>query len=108
MIELINSKNSSSKKNIEHDNIEDQKYINQISCKMWDKKADIINIIEKYKLSKKETQYPDNVNNLCMYYYTSLKNKSLVASKRYIEKFILDYIGEHVDSNNLIMSTLWS
>jgi len=87
--------------------IEDQKYINQISCKMWDKKADIINIIEKYKLSKKETQYPDNVNNLCMYYYTSLKNKSLVASKRYIEKFILDYIGEHVDSNNLIMPTLW-
>jgi hypothetical protein len=65
--------------------IEDDKYINQISCKI----------------------YPDSINNLCTYYYTSLKNKSLIASKRYVEKFIVDYIGLHIDSNNLIMPTLW-
>jgi len=87
--------------------IEDEKYINQMSCKMWDKNSDIINTIEKYKTSKKDCQYPDNINNLCTYYYTSLKNKSLIASKRYVEKFIVDYIGEHIDSNNLIMPTLW-
>ena len=93
--------------------IEDEKYINQISCKLWDKRTDIINIIEKYKLHKKETncQYPDSINNLCMYYYNNinfnLKNKSLIASKRYVEKFLLDYIGEHIDGNNLIMPTLW-
>ena len=91
--------------------IEDEKYINQISCKLWDKRTDIINIIEKYKLHKKETncQYPDSINNLCMYYYNNinfnLKNKSLIASKRYVEKFLLDYIGEHIDGNNLIMPT---
>jgi hypothetical protein len=90
--------------------IEDEKYINQISCNLWDKKMDIINIIEKYKLVKKEAQYlyPDNINNLCMYYYTSLKNKSLIASKKYVEKFIIDYIGEYIDNNNLIMPTLWN
>ena len=32
--------------------IEDEKYINQMSCKLWDKKTDIMDAIEKYKLSK--------------------------------------------------------
>jgi len=88
--------------------IEDEKYINQISCKLWDKRADIIDAIEKYKLIKKGEQYPDNINKFCTYYYSITKNKNINASKRYIEKFLFDYIGQHIDSNNLIMPTLWN
>jgi hypothetical protein len=88
--------------------IEDEKYINQTSCKLWDKKTDIIDAIERYKSLKKGTNCPDNLNNLCSYYYSIVKNKNLNASKRYIEKFLIDYIGEHIDSNNLIMPTLWN
>lgn len=88
--------------------IEDEKYINQLSCKMWDKKIDIIDTIEKYKLIKKGEQYPDNINNFCSYYYSIVKSKNINASKRYVEKFLFDYIGEHIDNNNLIMPTLWN
>lgn len=88
--------------------IEDEKYINQMSCKLWDKKIDIIDSIEKYKSLKKGSQCPDNVNNFCSYYYSIVKNKNMNVSKRYVEKFLIDYVGEHIDSNNLIMPSLWN
>ena len=88
--------------------IEDEKYINQISCKLWDKKSDILHILETYKVSKQNCQYPDNINNLYTFYCTTFKHKPLIASKRYVEKCLIDLIGEHIDSDNLIMPTLWS
>ena len=63
---------------------------------------------EKYKLIKKGEQYPDNINNFCSYYYSIVKSKNINASKRYVEKFLFYYIGEHIDNNNLIMPTLWN
>lgn len=87
--------------------IEDGKYLNQMSCKLWDKKIDIVNMVEKYKLSKKDCQYPDSINHLCTYYYNTLKNKSLIASKRYVEKFLMDYIGEYLD-DTIILPTFWN
>lgn len=64
--------------------IEEHKYITQFSCKLWDKSQDILTALNEYK--KKTT----NIG-AYEYYCQFFKDKNLVASKRYFDKFVSAY-----------------
>ena len=64
--------------------IEEHKYITQFSCKLWDKSQDILTAL---------TQYKTETTNIGAYeYYCQFfKDKDLVVSKRYFDKFVSAY-----------------
>jgi len=69
--------------------IDEDKYLLNTKCKLWNKKEDIINSLKKYKLNNHSTElYCENISITDMYQiYCGHKNKFIV-SKRYFEKFI--------------------
>ena len=89
--------------------VEDDKYVQQICCKLWNKKSDIINILNNYKMSKKGFLTSISLHNVYQYYCEDSKDKQYIISKRYFEKGLIEFIGleyiEFVDGNNLIHSS---
>ena len=98
--------------------IEDDKYLLNIQCKLWNKKQDIIDIIKKYKGNKllhddkssdnsidndsDDTIYSQEIPiNELYQYYCKCKNKFIV-SKRYFEKFIKEESELYIIENNFI------
>jgi len=92
--------------------IEDHKFVHQISCKLWNKKNDIISILNNYKISKKGILASDNLHNVYQYYCEHSKDKQYIISKQYFEKVVIELIGleyiQFIDGNNLIDSTWWN
>ena len=64
--------------------IEEQKYITQFSCKLWDKSQDILTTLNQYK---NETTNIGAYEYYCQFF----KDKDLVVSKRYFDKFVSAY-----------------
>ena len=90
--------------------VEEDKYIQQITCKLWDKKSDMLSAIAHYKTSKKGTTCPDTIYNVYEYYCKLYSNKNnQIINKRYFEKIILEFIDpEHIDPDNLILPNWWN
>jgi hypothetical protein len=91
--------------------IEDDKYIPQMSCKVWDKRCDIIYALEEYKTNQKSINntIPVTLYNMYEYYCKIFLNKPYIVSKRYFEKFTSEYIEhEHLDNDQLVLPTWWS
>jgi hypothetical protein len=92
--------------------VEEDKYIQQITCKLWDKKNDILSAIAHYKTSKKVSLSlcPDTTYNVYEYYCKLFSNKhQQIVSKRYFEKTLLEFIEpEYLDPDNLILPTWWN
>lgn len=88
--------------------IEEDKYVHQISCKLWNKKEDILNTINDYKSSKKGIIIADNLHNVYQYYCENYKDKQYIISKRYFEKTVIDLIGYEFIENNLINPLWWN
>jgi len=65
--------------------LEDNKYILQLGCKLWDKTSDILTAINEYK--KPQGEYHDAYH----YYCKHVSNKKYIVSKRYFEKFVSTY-----------------
>ena len=83
--------------------IEDDKYLLNISCKLWKKKEDIISSIQKYKLLNEENEkcpIEISINDLYQFYCGN-KNKFTV-SKRYFETFIKEDFDLYIIDNNFI------
>lgn len=83
--------------------IEDDKYLLNISCKLWKKKEDIINSIQKYKLLNEDNEkhpFEVSINDL-YHFYCGNKNKFTV-SKRYFETFIKEDYDLYIIDNNFI------
>jgi hypothetical protein len=90
--------------------IEDDKYIQQYSCKLWDKKTEIITALEQFKGNNKTSgsSIPESLYNIYEYYCKLYASKPFRVSKRYFEKIALDYIDdEHIDSDNFILPSWW-
>jgi hypothetical protein len=87
--------------------IVDNKFIQQVKCSLWDKRSDVINSIESFKLkcSEQEDEHTKSLNDAYEYYLT-LKN-TINASKRYFERVALELINIHIDEDGLIKSTWW-
>ena len=62
--------------------IEQDKYILNINCDLWDKQSDIITAITEYKQSVEENR---NVYDAYLF-YCNLFSKTHIASKKYFEK----------------------
>ena len=83
--------------------IDEDKYLLNTKCKLWNKKDDIINSLKKYKLISPLTEmYTDEIPITEMYQnYCGNKNKFTV-SKRYFEKFIKEESALYIIEDNFI------
>jgi hypothetical protein len=83
--------------------IEDNKYIYQIKCKLWDKRKDIIDSLKKYKtLTPHVDFYSEEIPiNEIYQIYCGSKYK-FIASKKYFEKFIKEESELFITEDNFI------
>lgn len=93
--------------------IEDNKYILNLKCSLWNKRLDITNELELFKLSCHTPKSLYEIYEIYLSKQEIIKNKNknkhgCIASKRYFEKIAIDFIGNHIDSDGLIMSSWWN
>jgi hypothetical protein len=91
--------------------IEDDKYILHIKCNLWDKRKEIIDSLELFKL-KTNLQANEYVTKSLYeayeFYSADIRGKKkIVASKHYFEKVALEIIHIHIDNDGLISPTWW-
>jgi hypothetical protein len=92
--------------------IEDDKYILHIKCNLWDKRKEIIDSLELFKLKVKSDETVEHITKSLYeayeFYLTDNKGKNKnVASKRYFEKVAVELIHTHIDNDGLISPTWW-
>ena len=88
--------------------IVDNKFIQHVKCSLWDKKNDVINSLELFKLKcseQDEEECTKSLNDAYEYYLTS-KN-TINVSKRYFERIAHELINRHIDEDGLIKSSWW-
>jgi len=83
--------------------IEENKYIYQIKCKLWDKRKDIVDSLKKYKQMAPDVDlYTEEIPiNEIYQLYSASKNK-FIASKKYFEKFIKEESELFITEDNFI------
>ena len=86
--------------------IEDDKFILNISCNIWNKREEVIVELERFK-QKCATNHEiePSLNGAYQYYATTAVNKELVISKRFFEKVALEVLEKYIDDDGLIDST---
>lgn len=65
--------------------IEENKYVQNISCLLWNKQQGIIDVLNYLKKNGEEYK---NMNELYKYYCKFYSNKNYIVCKKYFEKFI--------------------
>ena len=91
-------------------NIEDDKYLINVGCKMWSKKDEIRLYLELFKMQciTNNISIPQPLYNAYEYYcskcYESKDRRAV--SKRYFEKFLIDEYSDYLDENGLITTSL--
>ena len=95
-------------------NVVDNKFIQHVKCNLWDKRMDVINSLELFKLkcSEQEEELTKSLNDAYQYYMHSMNNSSgssgiIIVSKRYFERTAVELINNHIDEDGLIKSTWW-
>ena len=93
--------------------IEEEKFIYNITCKLWNKNNNILNFFKYFKdeyiVTNKIKKIPINISNLYSYYCKWCKNiqYKFVVGKCYFNKFIISnlhgYICDNHISNNLFV-----
>jgi len=85
--------------------IEDDKYILNASCKLWNKKQDIIKSLQKYKTSSPSeniTSAADEISINELYQFYCKSKKKFIVSKRYFENFIKEESDLYIVENDFI------
>lgn len=91
-------------------NIEDDKYLINVGCKMWSKKYEIRLYLDLFKMQciTNNISIPQPLYNAYEYYcskcYESKDRRAV--SKRYFEKFLIDEYSDYLDENGLITTSL--
>lgn len=86
----------------------ENKFIQQVKCVLWDKRTDVLNSLELFKLkcSEEGDIMPKSLTD-AYEYYTSAKN-AITMSKRYFERVALELINQHMDADGLILASWWT
>jgi hypothetical protein len=91
--------------------IEDDKYILNVGCLLWDKKAEINEYLERFKTQciTHNLSFPQPLYNAYEYYCGKcyLAAKRRIASKRYFEKYFVEEYAEYLDENGMITIKWW-
>lgn len=91
--------------------IEDDKYLINIGCRMWNKKTEINKYLDLFKTQciTNNLSIPQPLYNAYEYYcsqcYASSSRRAV--SKRYFEKFFMEDYTEYLDENGLITMAWW-
>jgi hypothetical protein len=91
--------------------IEDDKYILNMGCLLWDKKAEINEYLERFKTQciTQNLSFPQPLYNAYEYYCGKcyLAAKRRIISKRYFEKYFVEEYAEYLDENGMITIKWW-
>jgi hypothetical protein len=91
--------------------IEDDKYILNVGCFLWDKKAEINEYLDQFKNQcvTHNHSFPQPLYNAYEYYCGKcyLVAKRHIISKRYFEKYFVDEYAEYLDENGMITIKWW-
>ena len=91
--------------------IEDDKYILNVGCKLWNKTAEINDYLEQFKEQCVENHhsFPQPLYNAYEYYcgrcYSTAKRR--IISKRYFEKYFMEEYADYIDENGMITMKWW-
>lgn len=91
--------------------IEDDKYILNVGCKLWNKTAEIDEYLEQFKQQciSNNHSFPQPLYNAYEYYcgrcYSAAKRR--IISKRYFEKYFMEEYANYIDENGMITITWW-
>ena len=92
-------------------NIDDDKYLINIGCRMWNKKMEINKYLELFKAQciTNNLSIPQPLYNAYEYYCSQCYASSTrrAVSKRYFEKFFMEDYTEYLDENGLITMAWW-
>jgi hypothetical protein len=92
--------------------IEDDKYILNVGCKLWNKTAEINEYLEQFKQQcvENHNSFPQPLYNAYEYYcgrcYATAKRR--IISKRYFEKYFMEEYLDYIDENGMITIKWWS
>jgi hypothetical protein len=91
--------------------IEDDKYILNVGCKLWDKTAEINEYLLQFKEQCITNHYsfPQPLYNAYEFYcgkcYATAKRR--IISKRYFEKYFMEEYPDYIDENGMITIKWW-
>jgi hypothetical protein len=91
--------------------IEDDKYILNVGCRLWDKNAEITEYLIQFKEQciANNLSFPQPLYNAYEYYcgrcYSVSKRR--IISKRYFEKYFIEEFAEYLDENGMITMKWW-
>ena len=91
--------------------IEDDKYILNVGCKLWDKNTEINDYLEQFKQQciANNHSFPQPLYNAYEYYcgkcYSTAKRR--IISKRYFEKYFMEEYANYIDENGMITIKWW-
>ena len=91
--------------------IEDDKYILNVGCKLWDKNSEINDYLEQFKQQclANNHSFPQPLYNAYEYYcgrcYSTSKRR--IISKRYFEKYFMEEYANYLDENGMITIKWW-
>ena len=91
--------------------IEDDKYILNVGCLLWDKKTEINDYLDQFKNQcvTHNLSFPQPLYNAYEYYCGKcyLAAKRRIISKRYFEKYFVEEYAEYLDENGMITIKWW-
>lgn len=91
--------------------IEDDKYILNVGCKLWNKTTEINEYLEQFKQQcvTNHLSFPQPLYNAYEYYcsrcYATAKRR--IISKRYFEKYFMEEYPDYIDENGMITLKWW-
>lgn len=90
--------------------IENNKYILNIKCSLWNKKEEVNKFLEECKifLSRQNEIYPLAIDYLYDMYSSSCKRNISIIEKKEFEKYVSEILIEYIDTDKLISSSWWN